>query len=573
MQKLLLGAAVAAALFGGAANATSFNANGTPNLSAGVTAVVYLSGSSALQEVIERAMLDTSSNSICASGSARKYADAATGGSDQQAYYCNLNAANTSVASYMSATGNSEILLFKRNNGGSLQGVYPVTNAVAIEFLKADAGQTCTTGVADTVFGTRTNCNYAANSAATPNNTTTVPTFGLSDTSANLFTVASENAPTGTPAFTAGYKVTPAVGVTFGIVANTKLRNALQEAQFGVGNACVGSETEACMPNMNSDLIADIFAAYPKPTAPLTVPVKGAGKIRDWTQLKVGASSNLFANASTANKPASSKIHLCTRAIGSGTKAQFNARFLNTVCSTSGVNSVQNADWRGSSESGQTDYSATPILETAVRPIVHAMSSSGGLTECLDELNTGDQTKLAAGSFNPGTAYGSTAATATRWALGYQALDKNASLSSGYRFIKVDGATPTLQNIANGRYPDWVEADYIYRSTTHTTNPLAGNDLNLVKAIITSFTKPTVLSVINTNTANHTFGMSGVLAVPSTTNVAPTTGIVNLASPINPISYAIYPGTTAATQSNACRNPLVYSNNPANNSQGVVLVP
>ncbi|MFZ2727033.1 MAG: hypothetical protein WAX77_12325 [Methylococcaceae bacterium] len=555
MKKLLLGAAVSCALFGGAAHAAiAVNADGTPTAATlANTTQVFLSGSSALKELVERSLLTGTKDGICKTGTVRKYQDLGTLGSNQNAYLCELNAGSalnpilTALQKHTSWKAN--LLLYKRNEGGSLQGTVPVANNLRTAFLNVTSNTgTCTPASAG-LFAATVNCDYSST-----NNTSTSPDFGISDVEPRIFTVASGNAPTGTPNIAASYKIVPGVAAVFGVVATKGLRNALQEAQFGKGNACVGSETQSCMPSLSSTQIADIFAAYPAPIAPLTLPVAGAGKIHDWQQFKVG-SSNLYSNATV--KPASSKLHICSRTIGSGTKAQFGIRFLDNVCNPAGSKMVSQADYAGSNETA----GSAPVLESATRPMVHTMASSGGLEECLDELDL--DTNNTSGSFD------STKYAGARWAIGIQSLDKNASRSKSYRFIKVDGVAPTLENVANGSYHDWVESVYLYR--VGAVNPLSGDRSTLINEVINSFGKPAVLAAVNTSSATHSFGVSGFLAVPNAVHPASVTGKVDLTAPVNPLSYAIYPATSTNSTNN-CRVPLLYST-PSNNTQGLQLVP
>jgi hypothetical protein len=590
MKKILLGAAISAALFGGAAQAAiTFNANNLPDAATlADTTTVYLSGSSALAELIERGLTVGSNEGVCKAGSVHKFTESL---GDQVAYICELNtAANGSLTpdtSIPAAITTSNLLVYKRNAGGSGKGVVPIVAPAQIEFLNLTTNPSVCTSASSSVFASVKTCAYNVSTNAEFH----VPTFGLSDTNPQIFTVASENAPVGTVPATppnptpTTYQIIPGPVAVFGVIATTKMRNALQEAQFPTSSVCNPknanytdlpgiqvdtADSEACMPNLNKGTIAALFAAYPTPVSPLkanvSAPALGAGKINQWTQFKVGA-SDLYTQVSAANKPGSAKVHLCSRVIGSGTKTQFGVKFLNNVCSTSGSKLVQHADHSAVAEFGQSNYVAGPIAspEKMLRPMVHAMSTAGGVGECMTELDTGAAN--ASGSFAPGTAYGAAGATAVRWAIGYTSLDKNASLSSNYRFVKIDGVAPTLANVANGSYPDWVESTFQYNTTQLTNAALKA----MVLELISSFSTPSVVSYVNTNTGTHTFGTSGVMAIPNSTHPAAATGRVNLAAPVNPLSHAIFPGTSGSA-TNDCRTPIIYSNNPANNTQGLQIV-
>jgi hypothetical protein len=534
---------------------------------------------------------------VCLANSVYKFNEAS---GDQVAYICQLNtAANGSVAANSKIPAGittSNLLVYKRNAGGSIQGVAPVvpnnvsTPIAPIAFLNLTSNSgTCTVPSVSpsSAFKNVITCPYDK----TANAEFQVPTFGISDVNPQIFTIASENSPAGTvPAIPGApsnttYQIVPGPAVTFGVVVTTKLRNALQEAQFDStstcnptnagytdlsGTAVDTADSDACMPNLSRGTLATIFAASPAPVTPLianvNAPALGAGKIKDWSQLKVGT-TDLYNNADAANKPGSAKVHICSRTIGSGTKAQFGLKFLGNVCNSFGSKVVQNADYLGTSEPGQVGYNATVVPETALRPMVHAMSTGGGLSECLNELDSGAAN--SAGNFAPGTAYGAAGATAVRWAIGFVSLDNNATQSNAYRFIKIDGAAPTLANVANGTYPDWVEGTFQYN-----TNVLpAGNLRNLALAMMTSFTTPSVLSYVNANAATQTFGVSGFLTAPSVTYPASATGKVDPTAPVNPLSYAINP-TTGGNATNDCRTPAVFNRSGSvnNNTQGLQIV-
>ncbi|MFZ2450926.1 MAG: hypothetical protein WAW36_10445 [Methylovulum miyakonense] len=595
MKKILLGAAVSAALFGGVAQAAiTFNANNMPDaVTLNDTTIVYLSGSSALSDLIERGLTVGSNEGVCKAGTIHKFVDLGTGGNNQQAYICALNtAANGSLTpntAIPAGITKSNLLVYKRNEGGSGKGVVPIVKPAQIAFLNVTTNPTPCTTATSTTFASVKTCDYNSSTNAT----FATPTFGLSDVNPQIFSVGTENAPVGTtPPLPPGptsstYQIIPAPGAVFGIIATTKLRNALQQAQFPAASTCnptnagykdvagTGVDTAdslACMPNLNSDQIADLFAGYPTPVSPLkaniSAPAAGAGKIHQWTQLKTSAFTNLFDQTVVKNKPANAKVHICSRTVGSGTKAQFGVKFLNNGCSSGSSKMVQHFDHSAYAEPGQANYKAfNPInttVESALRPVVHAMASGGGLAECMDELDSGAAN--SAGSFAPASAYGAPGATAVRWAIGIQSLDKNADLSKNYRFIKVDGVAPILKTVVNGKYPDWVEATFQYNVNTLPSGALR----NLVLEIVSSFTTPSVISFVNTKTGTHTFGTSGVIAVPNSIHPALVNGTVDLAKPVNPLSHAVFPGTGAQATNN-CRNPLIYSNNPNNNNQGLQL--
>ena len=553
MNKLVLASAIGLALFNHPLYAAiSVNADATPTAATlADTTQIYLSGAGALQEIIEKSLLIGTKDGICKTGTVRKYQDRPTNGSNQVAYLCELNKGVSlnpvlNTLATHPQTWKNNLLLYKTNEGGSLQGTVPVANRLPLAFLNVVANTGTCTPVTAGAFLATTACDYSAT-----NNTSQIPDFGVSDQEPKAFTIASGNAPAGTPPLAVNSKVVPGVDAVFGIAVTTKLRNAMQEAQFGTNDACVGAETESCMPSLSTQQIASLFAGYTAPFAPVVNPVAGSGKIHDWKQFKIGATGDLWTNASASNKATSSKVHICSRTIGAGAKLAFGMRFLDTTCNPAASKVVEQADYAGSKEIA----GSAPVLESAVRPIVHVAASLSSVDECLDELDL--DTENTSGAFD------STQYKGSRWAIGYTATERNSNRAKSYRFIKVDGYSPTLANVASGKYRFWSEAVYLYRNVT---SPLTGDKLTLVNEMINSFSKPAVISLANV-AATHSFGVSGHLAIPNAAHPAPANGLVDLNNPVNPFSFAISPGT-GANATNNCRVPLIYST-VNNNLQGI----
>ncbi|KJV07049.1 hypothetical protein [Methylocucumis oryzae] len=174
MKKLLLGAAVTAAMIGGNAQAAiTVDSNGIPVINTATTYEVYLSGASAMAGFVEQLLLNSSipaANRICDSAKLiYKFQDTATAGRDYKAYLCELNTKNSALSGLAASKPN--LLLYKRDNGGSAQGVAPVIAEAAIDFLKVDTAANCTKvsdGTAGSVF-TRINCTFTAGNPAFSN--------------------------------------------------------------------------------------------------------------------------------------------------------------------------------------------------------------------------------------------------------------------------------------------------------------------------------------------------------------------------------------------------------------------
>lgn len=560
MKKLVLGAAVAAAL-------TATGAQAVPSINLATTDVVYLSGATAAEKFVEKLITDPAvpaASRICkpntVSTPITKFQD--TAGTEQYAYLCTKesNAVNLNLP----ASTKPNLLVYKRSAGGSAFGVSPIVadangnvTAATIDFLKITGNGSCVDSAA--VGGLNiVKCTYTKGTTAfaQPH----IADFGISDVDPAQFT--GDNAPLNTDT-NAAYdnvtaddvgklKVKSASALAFGVPVTKALYFTLQAAQMKTGvipasAGCVAhptttpSETEACMPSLSSAQVASIHN----------------GAWYDWNQVKVGteglydwavsgAAGTPHANFRPVNTAASvlgqsglvSALHTCRRENGSGTQTQSNMKFLGNPCTAAAATAPA------------ADAVVANFVEGDGVPMVHENSSSGLVDNCLIDLSIG--TDAAAGFSN---VYGK------RWAVGIQSLEKKTQASTEYRFVKLDGVAPTLANVVNGKYRDWVENTFQY-SLTHnfvqTTEGEIASDgpklLALVNAIITSAAEPAVMSALN-NGFTHTFttAKGAYLAVP--TNYPPAVnGAFDSTVPVNPYSHA-----TPSSDVNNCRVPVIFN--------------
>lgn len=529
MKKLVLSMAVSSALISGAALADiTLDGSGKVVVTPADTYEIYLSGASAALDYVEQLATNLNvpvAERLCDSGKpVYKFKDQITG-KEQDAYYCTLNPNNPQLVGL--AGGKTNVLLYKRSEDGSAQGVSPIiadakgqANA-AITYLNIDPS-ICTVPALSGGLLTST-CTY--NKTVAGQFQTHISDFGISDVDPEQF--RGVNTPDGfAPVVSSDVgllNVESAAGFSFGIGTTLKLRNALQAAQFPVSSVCHPSnagytagfngtaESQACMPTLTRDIVAGIATS----------------KLDSWNDLRIGA-NKLFDNAPAAFKPGNQRVHFCTRVNGSGTKAQFTVNYLNYPCAES----------------------ATPpspgnkaTLEVLPQTKINDMSTSGGVSECMTELDTMVN--------NVGSAFNNTYTSGNgRWAIGIQATEKNANQAESWRFVKMNGVAPTVHNVANGSYLNWVELTF-QTAKNHVYD--AGE-----KAIVDEFIKaagnPVVLAKLNEKFL-HSWGQGGYLASPKNYTPDPN-GLINVANPINPMSHA-----TAAAGLNNCRIPTAYNLN------------
>jgi hypothetical protein len=580
MKKLALVAAIAATFTTMGANAAITAVAGMPTVGTyeANSYTLYLSGASAAEKFLEKLFTDTgvpATAKICDTSKAiYKYQDLV--GTENYAYLCERAPLNTTLP-----TNKANVLIFKRSAGGSAFGVSPivanangqtsVASGASIEFLKINQP----TGATGCTVATVANpvavppvlgvikCAYDVTTPGSTSFQTHVPDFGVSDVDPGQF--VGDNAPIKpngsayadvTAADVSKLTVKAAATLAFGAPVTKHLYFALQAAQMSTGaipatylvgttaTTCLGAEVEACMPSLSSRQLASIHA----------------GNVADWNQIKVGTVGlydwvNTNANLTIkAFAPAASAVHLCRRENGSGTQAQSNIHFLNDSCS---INASPAA----------VDYTAIGITgEGQGYPMIHQMSASGDVDICLNSLEGGLTTNA---TVFPTTDWNATTTPSIRWAIGIQSLEKKTSVAGLYRFVKIDGVTPLLENVTNGKYYDWAENTFQYATTHVFSNPVSGATsadlLALTNAIITAAGEPSVMKALNAG-FTHTFitdvtKLGAYLAVP--TNYVPdANGAFVSTNPVNPYTHA-----TSGLAVDNCRTPTVYNDGTSMNLQ------
>ncbi|MBS1212593.1 MAG: hypothetical protein H6R26_1210, partial [Proteobacteria bacterium] len=337
-------AAIAAgtALLSGAAQAHA------PNVAPDIE--IFASGASAQDKNVEQLFSE-----LCVSGTLDVYKDnakPASPGASYSALFCTID--STKVTGLSAA--NPKVLFHKRSAGGSAQGVNPVLDEQAIDAMAINNGN-CTPPAG---AGQPYLCDIAGSGDLVKK----VSDVGVSDVNPEMF--VGVNTPAGSSAANAS-KIQERMDVRSGgaLVFNTpvtlSLRNALQRAQIAAGTLaanCEGNDTEACMPSLSKQMVASLFT----------------GNIGKWSEIQVvdknGGSKSLAAY-DTAAETDDDKVHICRRVNGSGTQAQFNAKFLNNPCTEGALSPLAKP--------------GNPVLG----PVVIENSGSGDVDNCLNDFNSG----------------------------------------------------------------------------------------------------------------------------------------------------------------------------------------
>jgi hypothetical protein len=429
-------------------------------------------------------------------------------GSAHRAYFCQLDSSKVTGLSQ----SNPKVLLHKRAKGGSAQGVNPVLDEQAIDAMAINNGGNCVQDGA--------NRRYLCRISEPGDLIQKVSDAGVSDVNPEMFRGVNNpdgSAPVNPLKVAERMEVVSGGALVFNTPVTLKLRNALQRAQIEQGRlaaGCEGRENTDCMPSLNKHLVASLFT----------------GNIGKWEEIKVVLPDGSSKPLTDYKDPADTidpKAHLCRRVNGSGTQAQFNAKFLNTPC---------------------TDSALAP-LETSNKlagPVVVLNSGSGDVDTCLHDY---DQA-------TPGSPTNTTGVTA--WAIGIQSTEKNTKQDKAYRFIKIDGSAPTLENASAGQYMDFAEVTYQWRKPAF--NGPTGDVLTIIEKIASDAGKPSIMAKNNTKFVHGTGAdqwRGGYLAVSSSGHPVPADGVFDPNNPVTPYTHA--PGGLSLDN---CRVPVVDGKKP-----------
>lgn len=485
MKRRHISLAVAASL-GVAANAYAYN----PTAAHDVT--VYMSGASAVDNQIAD-LLDTQ---VCEAN--KDYLNFTAGSPDSAGGYWGISCQTNTQATKKIANlpANVRILFLKRSAGGSAQGVNPLLESTAINHLNING------------------CSGSSPNWTCNTQTPILSDAGISDVNPEMF--RDVNTPSGfspvDPAqVAANLNVRPVAAQVFGVAVTKLLRDALQDAGVKLGKlpaGCVGSETEACMPSLSKDQIASLMS----------------GQVGFWESVLVdnnGTPTPLPLFVDPAYRPTNAGngvfVEICRRVNGSGTQAVTNANLLDVPCNGSAALPADASDFSNG-------------------PLVHVNSSSGNVDQCLSDLNDGTNTASNPKDINTDGRH--------TWAIGVQGTEKNADNSRNYRFIKIDGAAPTLENVWNGKYSDWAELTVQYPKSG-----LSANQIALIEHIASQAGNPAAIAALNSTTSNHPFGQAGYLAL--STNGFTMDNVFDTANPVT--GYTHGPGGASLDN---CRKPV-----------------
>jgi hypothetical protein len=491
---------------------------------------VYVSGATASDNAFEN-LSKLASGGLCYPGTLDIYYyraagnGSALGAVQNRVMFCRASFSNTAttiplaerITASTNGTDGTKIAIFKESQGGSANGVSPVARGTPLQFIdffsgssnvaSACATATNTAAAGDfATFNTR-NCG-ATNSAAstvvrtlatgTPNGTTIIaPTAGVSDVDPDTFVGLGGVTPADAAALT---RKRTSIGVVFSPIVSVPLFRALQEAQGLIGSGGAEDTTSIDkIPSLPAALLRGIFT----------------GKILD--------ADHIYTNGVqlSTKTTGAEDVYICRRGDTSGTMTSYKIEYLTQGCSKNSASVAKFVSPDTTScEAGGCPWDNTNYLND----FVFAGGGSGDVRSCMDYQSSQD-----------------------RLAVGVASVEaKPNTTSSRWRYIKVDGAEPTIKAVMEGRYGFFTEntLNDKYPSTVASGGQaifdqaytIIGNKSVLAK-VNESWQNAAQIGVTVTSTVGIGEGDTGVLdiPVPGTSNVPtfPVTAAQVRTNPVN----------------------------------------
>ncbi|MDF9392098.1 MULTISPECIES: hypothetical protein [Methylococcus] len=391
-----------------------------------------------------------------------KDADATGKGTYWKAFFCQIDSSQVPGLNFK----DPKVLLLKRNRSGAITGIYPLLEPEkTINFMginNSPRGEAQCTPSGSQSWTCRTDRPGDVFKA--------LPDMGVSDIDPQIFRDINFNAKIDDTSFNpptpAAVAATLTVKNAGAVLQNTpvskNLRDALQEAQVAQGKLdaqCLTDatlrETESCMPSLSKGFLTSLFA----------------GHIGKWSDVKVeftasGSSGPTSRPLTDFNSGSFSTplVHICRRNKGASTQAAINAYFLNNPCAATGSVPVE-------------------VSNPVSGPVVIAPTQVTMEEYCLADFNDGTNN----GTYNPNSV--------KAWAVGMLTTERNGDLALGYRYIKIDGAAPTVEEVAAGHYQYFSEAAYVWRRNAPAPT---GDTLTLIQKLATDATTPSMFGQLNT---------------------------------------------------------------------------
>jgi hypothetical protein len=310
----------------------------------------------------------------------------------------------------------------------------------------------------------------------------------------------------------------PTGGLVYGVGVPLDFYKVLQVAQYKSGQlpadtlSNIGKyDDEQYIPTLSRDFLASLLA----------------GKIADWKDVKI-------VDRSVAGEPTIALTDpTITGTAGVAlpplTKVAIGRR--NKGAAISAVSYVKVLGYpyvEGASAPRPATVNSAAIDNGATAPI----AKNPGGANATDSLLTDWQNGTNTSTFNP--------STKKFWGFALHGGDRNANVSQPWRYVRIDGAAPTIANVANGSYPLWAEGEVLIRPAS----AIGADKVAALEVFANALANVSVLKSVNTN-AVLPFGQSGVFATTQTDTSAYVKVPFDAQNPIVPLSHIAGGGFTS----------------------------
>ena len=464
---------------------------------------LYVSGATAVDRTLFEAIVDQT-NGICDSTNAvTVYSNGTTSADSVPKSYGNFMV-HCTARDTTSFGGTVEIGISKTSQG-SEYGIDPVANGATT--LTVNGSTVSVTSLTTTCTASKTVAVSTANTRlgytffyGCSTATTQAPQAGVSDVEPALFGASG----------TVKARLTNngAATVPFTMFVSKNFFRALQTAQ-GLTGACLTdtalTQTDACTPNLNMVQVRAILSGY------------------------VSTVSGLYAGSTALTAPSGGdSLLVCRRANSSGSQRSVERLFFNQNCkATPAVTFVK--------DDSVVNASSQPCLDVGCSWSNTTPTGAGGVAEnfIFQGTGTGDVESCmnwAAGTFTGGGAAGAASVDAGNgiYAVGIASADRtpddtNTTSGKQYRYIKIDGVLPSVENVLAQKWQHTTE-NVVLTPTAASPNTTAYNTglrPTIANAVLTQLRVPANLA----KSANTTYatGRIGLTTRPSATQTPAAT--------------------------------------------------
>jgi hypothetical protein len=461
-----------AALAGQAFAAPDLTPVTVADVQAAITAgnVLYISGSSAAKGII-KGLVNQNCGGPLATWTGPTLTSGSISGGAGNIYACKVLATND-----WALPENTVVAVNKRDFLGSGYGVFPVAQQIAIDFTDISS---CVDNTATTCTGT----------------TLVVPNAGISDLEPTIFN-GTFNKPadfSSAPAVaTADFGTPKAIfSQVFGVAVTAKLAAEM----IAAGNFVTINGVQT--PNLATAQVANLLSTGVKTQA--------------WKGIATAA------NATTG-------VNICTRDLGSGTRAAFNTLFVQN-----GLNGLTPIS------ALQTTAGVTAVTDTTGQVYVNEAGSGGGVQGCLANAN--------------GLTKG----------FGIGLLTLGTGTTANYVFAAIDGVAPTRDNAKVGKYNVWAETFMQLNKQFTVANGANANAVAFLGKFQTQAALVDNLGNVGSPAVSGVFALPGASAVTaalkcSTYPTAASAGALNASATAAAIAAGTYPAIGDTTSAWATGN-------------------